>query len=151
MLPAADDGDQENGFFFSTLAIPKFEMDGGYEGYRVLRRKFLEIYAYSLLEKNRNLKRIVGIATEPRNRLGGGGSSEDMIVVEPGTWTPESIAQLEKTKKAFNIDQEENVKTYSVHQDEFPEVILPPLAEPEIHRPNRHQRRAAGAKARKRT
>jgi hypothetical protein len=57
MLPGPTEKDQDTAFFFMTLAIPQFELVGGYEGYWKGRRKFLEVYAFALLEKHRNLKR----------------------------------------------------------------------------------------------
>ena len=67
-LPGPNDTERETGFFFMTLAIPKFELPDGYDGYRIVRRKLLEIYGFALLEKYRELKRIVGIATEFQDR-----------------------------------------------------------------------------------
>lgn len=150
ILPGPTEKDRDTGFFFMTLAIPRFEVEGGYAGYREVRRKLLEIYAFSLLEKYRDLKRIVGIATEPRNREGKGGSSEDLLVVEAGEWTSEFLEQLEEAKKNLNIAQEGNFKTYSTQGNEFPEVAIRPVHAAIAPRLNRKQRRAAAAKARKR-
>ncbi len=147
-LPGPEDTDRETGFFFMTLAIPTFEVKGGYEEYRSVRRKFLEIYAYALLEKHRDLKRIVGIATEPQSEITRGGSSEDLIVVEPDEWTPEFLKELEELKKALNIAQEGNFKMYPIQGNEFPEVKLSPSM-PNSQKLNRKQRRANAAKARR--
>ena len=131
-----------------TLAIPTFELADGYEGYRQVRRKFLEIYAFALAEKFRQLKRVVGIATEPQDDTAKGGSSEDLIVVEPGEWTPEFLAQLEESKEKLNIMQEENFRPYDSNQEsEFPAVAVD-RPRPDGTRLNRKQRRALAAKAR---
>lgn len=61
LLPGPSDPQRDTAFFFMTLAIPKFELAEGYEGYRKARRKLLEVYAFALAEKFRELKRVVGI------------------------------------------------------------------------------------------
>jgi hypothetical protein len=133
-----------------TLAIPKFELSEGYEGYRKARRKILEIYAFSLLEKYRELKRVVCIATEPRSKIVNGGSSEDLIVIEPGEWTPEFLKQLKEAKNELNIMQKENFKPYvSSQEPEFPNVRTIDRLEPDAPRLNRKQRRALAAKRKK--
>ncbi len=149
LLPGLSDRERETAFFFMTLAIPKFEVKGGYEGYRAARRKMLEIYAYAVLEKHRDLRRVVGVATELRNHIDQGGSSEDLIVVEtPGTWTNEFLVELEELKKTLNILQD--VKPYRMQSaNEFPRVTMPSLWELDAPKPNRKQRRAAAARARK--
>ncbi len=131
-----------------TMAVPKFELSEGYDGYRKARRKFLEIYAYALAENFRNLKRVVGIATETRAEIAKGGSSEDLIAIEPREWTAEFLTELAIAKRELNIMQEGNFKHYRSNQEpEFPEVkVDDSIDAPEI---NRKQRRALAAKARK--
>ena len=148
-LPGPGDADQDTAFFFMTMAVPKFELPDGYDGYRKVRRKFLEVYAYALAEKFRNLKRVVGIATETRAEIAKGGSSEDLIVVEPREWTEEFLSELATAKRELNIMQEENFKPYLSNQaPEFPEVKVEgsQIDAPKL---NRKQRRALAAKARK--
>ncbi len=146
MLPGPDEQDRETGFFFMTLAVPETQLDGGYEQYRSARRKMLEVYAFALLEKHRQLKRIVGIATEPPK---GQGASEDMIVAEVDEWSPEFLKDLEDWKKKLNIVQEGNYKKLSRGGNEFPTVKLTPTSDENKSYPNRQQRRAAARKARK--
>jgi hypothetical protein len=116
LLPGPDDPDQETAFFFMTMAVPDFELPDGYNGYRKTRQKFLQVYAYALAEKFRHLKRVVGIATEARIEINNGGSSEDLIVIEPTGWTDEFVAELEKSKKTLDIMQEGNFASSGVNQ-----------------------------------
>lgn len=148
MIPGPTEADQDTGFFFMTVAVPTFQLDGGYEQYRTVRRTFLETYAFAFLKKYSKLKRIVGIATEPPGK--GRGASEDLIFVESGQWTPEFEHDLVERMRTLNIAQEGNYKEYAVHGSEFPEIELPQVGA--VSRPNnlnRHQRRAAKAKSRR--
>jgi hypothetical protein len=151
LLPGPNDAERETGFFFMTLAIPKFNLPDGYEGYRTVRRKFLEIYGFALLEKYRGLKRVVGIATESRKEIAKGGSSEDLIVIEPGEWTPAFLQQVEEAKKKLDIMQEGKYKPYLSDQEpEFPDIPTISNSQPNSQRLNRKQRRALAAKSRSR-
>jgi hypothetical protein len=129
-----------------TLAAPKFELVGGYEQYRSVRRSMLHTYALAFLHKNPKLKQVVGIATEPPSR--DRGSSEDLIVAYTPQWTPDFLNQLEEQKKVFNIAQPGNYTEYAVQGNEFPEI-----ARQSPHRVvvdlNRQQRRASAAEARR--
>ncbi len=148
-LPGPNDTERETGFFFMTLAIPKFELPDGYDGYRIVRRKLLEIYGFALLEKYRELKRIVGIATESRTEIAKGGSSEDLLVIEPQEWTPEFLAQLEEAKEKLDILREGNYKPYHSDQGpEFPDVPTVGNSQSNTRGLNRKQRRALAAKSR---
>jgi hypothetical protein len=150
-LPGPDDTDRETGFFFMTLAIPKFELPDGYESYRITRRKLLEIYGFALLEKFRELKRVVGISTESRTEIAKGGSSEDLIVIEPGEWTPAFLQQVEEAKKKLDIMQEGKYKPYLSNQGpEFPGIPSVSSSQSNTQRLNRKQRRALVAKSRSR-
>jgi hypothetical protein len=150
-LPGPNDAEHETGFFFMTLAIPKFELAKGYEGYRTVRRKMLEVYGFSLLEKYRELKRIVGIATECRREIAKGGSSEDLILIEPKEWTATFLRKLEEAKKKLGIMQEGKYKPYLSDQDpEFPAVPTIGDLQPNTRGLNRRQRRTLAAKSRKR-
>jgi hypothetical protein len=149
LLPGPNDSDQEAGFFFMTMAVPDFELPDGYNGYRKTRQKFLKVYAYALAEKFRNLKRVVGIATESRIEIEKGGSSEDLIVVEPTEWADEFVAELEESKRTLDIMQEGKFKSYAANQaPEFPAVQTERHEGPG-EKLNRKQRRAIAAKARK--
>ncbi len=150
-LPGPNETNTETGFFFMTLAVPDLELAGGYEQYRQVRRNMLEIYALTFLRKHPNLKRIVGIATEPpANPDMKVGSSEDLILAEPPEWSDEFVKELEESQKVFNIAREGNSKEYAIQGSEFPDVELKGKRLPKNPKLNRRQRRALEAKARRR-
>lgn len=122
-IPEPNSPNADTGFLFLTIKIPSFKLKGGYEQYRAIRQSFLEAYALTLLKNNPRLKRIVGIATEPRPLSGEDhGSSEDLIYAEPPEWTKELLASLEERQKVFGIAQPENTRILRIEGDEFPEV-----------------------------
>ncbi len=146
MLPGPTDIDRDTGYFFMMLAVPDFQLDGGYEQYRKVRTNMLETYALTFLQRNQNLKRVVGIATEPPSASSG--SSEDLLVVEAPEWTPQILNDLEDKRQAFNIAQEGQYQEYSVQTDEYPKVARRPS--PAAQKAgNRNERRATAAKTRK--
>lgn len=121
-LPGPKEKDRSTGFFFLTLAVPKNDPPISYEDYRLVRRNLLEIYAWSFLQRNPHLLRIIGIATESVKGRRGGGSSEDLILAEPPEWTVEFVRNLENAQQELNIFREGNFKEYSVEGNEFPDV-----------------------------
>jgi len=122
-LPGPTEAKRETGFFFMTLAVPQFELKGGYEQYRRGRFEFLRIYALTFLRKYPNLKRIVGIATEPLPSPGSrGGSSEDLILVDSPNWSDELIKSLEEDQRLFGVVQEGRYEEYQIRGSEYPEV-----------------------------
>jgi hypothetical protein len=147
ILPSLTEPNQETGFFFMTLALPKVQLKGGYEQYRAVRRNMLEAYALAFLEKNRGLTRMVGIATEPPSD--GKGSSEDLLVIEGIEWTEKLLANLEQRKVALNIMKAGNFTEYPIESNEFPD---PPRAPPRGYPPkmNRAERRRWAAEMRPR-
>ena len=82
--------------------------------YRAVRRNLLETYALAFLQKYPALRQVIGIATEPPNKAGKAGSSEDFIVVQVEEWTPKLLQDLEDRKRRFNIVQEGNYTEYAV-------------------------------------
>ncbi|MGN8118618.1 hypothetical protein [Labrys sp. 22185] len=149
-LPGPTELDQSTGYFFMTLSPPKFELDGGYEQYRHVRRNMLEAYALVFLRRYPKLERIVGIATEPPGGRGKTGSSEDLIYVEVPEWTPEILADLEERKTAFEIAQPGNYTEYAIQGNEFPDV---PVQREQKHygNLNRKQRRAKRSEERRKS
>ena len=121
LMPGPTERDQTTGFFFMTLAVPTFELAGGYEQYRTVRRTLLETYALAFLQKYPALRQVIGIATEPPNKAAAkAGSSEDFIVVQVDEWTPKLLKDLEDRKKRFNIVQEGNYTEYPVQGNSTP-------------------------------
>lgn len=150
-LPGPTEANKETGYFFMTLAVPKFELSAGYEQYRQVRRNMLETYALTFLRKYPNLKRIVGIATEPPANSGEKiGSSEDLILAEPPDWSQEFIKNLEERQRVFDVAREGRYKEYAIRGNEFPEVESGGTRIGDTPKLNRKQRRALKARARKR-
>jgi hypothetical protein len=149
LMPGPTERDQTTGFFFMTLAVPTFELDGGYDQYRAVRRNLLEAYALAFLQKHPVLKRVVGIGTEPMNNAAESGSSEDLIVVQVDEWTPKLLQDLDDRKKRLNIFEQGKYKEYAVQGNEYPEVTQEPTrkSSPKL---SRRQRRAQAAEARRR-
>ncbi len=139
-LPGPTEKDQDTGFFFMTLALPTFELDGGYEQYRDFRRNLLHVYALAFLQKHPKLKQIVGIATEPPNQTHSSGSSEDLIFAPQPTWTTESTKELVETMKTLNIVQSGNYTEYAIEGNEFPDISQQ-YSKPQKEKLNRHDRR----------
>jgi len=149
LMPGPTERDQTTGFFFMTLAVPTFELAGGYDQYRSVRRNLLETYALAFLQKHSMLKRVVGIGTEPMNNAAETGSSEDLIVVQVDEWTPKLLKDLDDRKKRLNIFEEGKYKEYAVQGNEYPEVTQEPTRKSSL-KLSRQQRRAQAAEARRR-
>ena len=140
VLPGETEANRQTGFFFMTLKVPSQALAEGYDQYRRTRLKMLEIYAMTFLHKHQNLKRIVGIATEPPGA--GAGSSEDMILAEPPPiWSPEIVAELETDQKLFVIAREGIFREYSIRGNEFPDVPLRRQMPPKRKHLSRRQRK----------
>jgi len=122
-VPGPTDPDQETAFFFMTIALPSFPLPGGYEQYRQGRGSMLEAYAYALLEKHPNLRRVIGIAREPAAQPAGVGVSEDLLMLEDVVWSEELKAKLAERKKLYNIMTEGNYTQQPARGNEFPEVL----------------------------
>ncbi len=156
-IPVPEDTDQGTGFFFMTFKIPDVELDGGYDQYREIRRRMLYWYALALLEKNRHIERIIGIATEPRAKTGKPtGSSEDLMLVEMPEWTEAMLGELAENKAALDIMREGRFNEYAISENEYPNVesifLIENGKDQTKQNPrglNREQRRAKAAKERK--
>jgi hypothetical protein len=141
----------DTGFFFMTLKIPEMELAKGYQQYRAVRGSMLEAYALTLLEKTPQIRRIIGIGTEPPSTgTEKNGASEDLIYAEQPTWTDDFRKRLEERRNAFNMG--ENTKQHDAHGDEFPVVQRSrPIASPIMSGLNRRERRRLEAEARRRS
>lgn len=117
----------DTAFFFMTLKVPNIQLKGGYEQYRAVRRNMLEAYGLTLLHRNPQLKRIIGIATEPPSAATNSqGSSEDLIYMEPPPWTAALLEKLKARQEALDIARPENSSVQRVAGEEFPEPFRRP-------------------------
>jgi hypothetical protein len=71
-----------------------------FDDYRAFRASNLAAYTENLLERNRHLRRVVGIATEGSRS---GAMSEDLIYHEPPEWTDEAVASAKERAAGFQI------------------------------------------------
>lgn len=163
MLPGPSAKNRDTGFFFLTFEYPTDpELPGGYDQYRKVRTSTLYAYALGLANRHRFLKRIVGIATEPPAKNGNKhGSSEDLILFEARQWTPALEAEAQRAVDHYGIMKEGRFMERGISGREYPEVDDDdadaagddvPFAAPFTSyapRPNRKQRRAFMARARK--
>jgi hypothetical protein len=135
-MPGQGDGaDPDLAYVFMTLAHSD---DHAQErGYRQVRASMLESYCYAVLQDNRHLRRVVGIATDKPG--GPPGGSEDLLALEIAEWTPE----LEEDVTRRRTKHEVLVEGRIVHRHEEGWEYPPPVY------PNRQQRRAAERRAAK--
>ncbi len=63
ILPVETDLERQTGFFCLLLRYPT-DLGISYERYREVRRNMLEAYALAVMDRHRNLKRVVGIALD---------------------------------------------------------------------------------------
>ena len=138
--------ENETAFFICTFKfLDWMEKFGDYEHHRLKRTEFATVCARGILERNRYLKRVVGVICEPPNQ--GKGMSEDMIYMEQGNWSEEERQSIRQDCRTYGVLQ--NMKSKIPNEKEFPDVesviikVEPPLGM------NRKQRRAAKAKARR--
>lgn len=147
-IPDAEAPNAETGFFFMTLEVPNFKLEGGYDQYRNARHLMLEAYALSFLHRYRYLKRIIGIATEPLPKHGTDrrGSSEDLVIAKAPKWTEELLRDLRERQKVFDIMKDGRFREYAASGHEWPDVAIKRSAPTPM---NRQERRALAAKKRK--
>jgi len=134
-------------FFFVTLKFVDWMKErGGYEGYRLIRAGYAELYAKALLMRHSKLERVVGISREPPNQ--GGGTSEDCLYAEQTDWSDDERAEVAEQTDKLGIMR--LGKPTFFHEEEFP-MPDPPAPETRPQYPglgNRKARRAAKAMAR---
>lgn len=151
MIPAPSDENRKTGFFCMLLRYPAdLDIPGGYKRYREVRCNMLEAYALGLMDRHRHLERVVGFAIEPPKREGEPlGSSEDIILLEPSSWTDELSAEAERMCAFYDILREGNFRLTQTSVTEYPVSKLPKPNPPSPAGLNRQQRRVLLAKQRR--
>jgi hypothetical protein len=91
-----------------------------YKEYRELRGAILSCYTENLLERNRHLKRVIGLATEGDRSAD---MSEDMVYHEPPEWTEESVNNAKARAEKFDIFGS-NLKERRYSALEYPKTDL---------------------------
>lgn len=147
VVPFKGLADPECGYVFMVLAYPTdVELKDGYEQYRQARTAMLHAYCQVVLyEKRQQLKRVVGIAVDASSKVTGRkGGSEDLVAVEITNWTPELERDVREARAHYDIMKAGRYKERRVQAEEFPAGRGNGSTE------NRHTRRKAAAKSRKR-
>ncbi len=146
---------------YCLLLLKRSVMTDGssYDEYREFRATTLAAYTEGLLERNRHLRRIIGIATEGDL---GKGASEDLLYHEPPEWTDEVVQSCRQREEILEIFRGEMpLKPYSAMEypaterglkggfTEIPYRFFeqPPDPSPAL-RGNRAQRRSFNARSR---
>lgn len=156
-----DDKTKETGFCVLLMKRSIVPDDVSFDEYREFRCRTLSAYTEGLLERNRHLKRMIGLATEGERD---GPRTEDLVYHEPPDWTPENVTKIREIEKVFEIFQNE-VSFERLSSLEYPDSIgvgpktFSPIPYRFINsrisemtyaeRGNRRQRRKAAARSRK--
>jgi hypothetical protein len=123
MVPPPNDIERSTGFFFVSLATTIAPNGTPYEKYRFSRRNLLMTYGFALLEMNRHLANVVGVASEPPPFPGDTSMfSEDLVYIEQRDWDDEALKNLAQDKKAFAVMQEGVYRSGAFRAQEYPDV-----------------------------
>ncbi|MFB0873322.1 MULTISPECIES: hypothetical protein [unclassified Sphingobium] len=97
MIPE-NEAQGDTGFCILLLKRAGAPEGTSFEKYREFRALNLSVYTENLLERNRHLKRVIGIATEGEIN---GAKSEDLVYHQPPEWTPEAIKEAHERAEAI--------------------------------------------------
>jgi hypothetical protein len=123
MVPGAHSADETVGYVFLILAHHGDAPGPAYAEYRKRRRLMLRGYCLDMLQRNRDLKRAVGLGMDASPKVTGRtGGSEDIYVLQIDSWTPELEKQTEEHKKELGLLKPGNVTHGTASVDEFPRV-----------------------------
>ncbi len=122
ILPQRGAADPESAYVFLVMAYRPTLLGGiTYEQYRHVRSAHLEAYGDAVLYDNRNLKRVVGIALDASPRVTGQkGGSEDLMLLERLSWTPEAEREIEDRRAKMDVLLESRVERFTGSTQEFP-------------------------------
>lgn len=139
--------DRECGYVFLILAYRGIAAERGYEAYRVLRSRYLQAYCEVALFRNRKLTRVVGIAVDASSKYSDQeGGSQDLLLMEIPSWTPEEEKRVARMQKDFGILNPARLRPVNVHVQEYPEAEK---SAGKMPMGNRASRRAARSRERK--
>lgn len=135
-MPGVNDGggDRELAYVFMMLAHP--EIEESEPNYRQVRVSMLETYCYAVLQDNRQIKRVVGIAMEKPD--GSRGTSEDLLAVAVKEWTSELDEDVTRRRSVHEVLVQGRMLHHQKHSWEYPPATPG----------NRQERRAAERLAR---
>lgn len=90
-----------------------------YNEYLKIRREILLAYCKVAKLITPSIKNIIGIATEPLNKVG---ASEDLIALELNEWTPEMEEEARILQRKYNLLVYDNIERVEFRTPEYPEV-----------------------------
>lgn len=108
---------QKQGTAFVFGLFPEDERD--YEEYRDFRRKFTHAYCLVLGEKRRDLRTIIGLATE--NHPSDGSSTDLILFKPPEVWPDDMVQEARRLRQDLGIHDRSNQTRKGVHGNEYPE------------------------------
>ena len=151
LMSSADAAESTTAFFVLTVKYPVPNVPRAtYEEYRQFRVNAAEIYALGVLERNRSLDRVVGIAMEPLTQEDE--RSEDIVYAEQTDWTDEERRRIQQDCQRFGFLRGD-LHSWRQTDHEFPETVASPSSRPQERLSeaplNRRQRRALRAKQRR--
>jgi len=93
------------------------------ETYRPARQAWLHQYCFVVASRHRNLKRIVGLASElepnaPR--------SFDLVLLTPGRWIPEQEEHARTIQQQMGLKAAHDLHVQPVHDNEYPPAFSAP-------------------------
>lgn len=109
----------DNLYVFLILPMPNRPV--AYETYRHFRREFLYACCHVAKWKFGDVKRVIGIATEPASYQG---SSEDLLLADYAEreWSKEDELEAVRLQSKLQILQDDRVERYERHDSEYPDI-----------------------------
>ncbi len=130
VLPA--EGTSPNvAYVFLILKYPSLlDGKGGYDQYRRVRASMLETYCYAVLQDNRSIETVVGVAIDGHERdAESNGGSEDLIALRVSEWDDELETEIRRRRADQNILQPGDQKYYGLSARQFPSPPTVPMKE----------------------
>jgi hypothetical protein len=96
------------------------------EKHRHFRREYLANYCFVLAWKHRQLRTVVGIATEAGVNVDS--RSYDLVVIRPDEWTPDKEEEAKNIQVNLDILRDKNISVTQFHGEEYPSaprIVLP--------------------------
>jgi len=113
----SDAPSKETGFVF--VQIPKPDFIESYAEYRKARREYLYRYCFGFAERNRDLKRVIGIATEPPLWSVNQGISEDLCYFEADQWSSQMVKEARRECRELGILRPNRLTSYAALEKEY--------------------------------
>lgn len=111
--------EKEMAYIFLTIKYPlDFKIEGGYEQYRNARLNILYANCLAVLREMPELKRIIGIVSEPLVNKNNSGSI-DLIYLEQPEWTTELLDELKRYVDIYNVKPMTGMEVKKLSAEEY--------------------------------